>query len=134
MLCASVWPALQMGHPASKSLLLFCPCPQGGGPAPKPWESQHLTRRGVFLLPLHQALGGGLASCGHLEVQRERWRGERVKGRGGWVRLCKSGCSLSATPLSRSCRKLAESAQLRKESCQMLSCFTTQGARGGDGL
>lgn len=52
----------------------------------------------MFLLPLHQALGV-VWLHDTFEVQRERWR-ERVKGRGGWVRLCKSGCHSQLTPSS----------------------------------
>lgn len=76
----------------------------------KPWETQNLGRRGEFLLPTAAGIRGWPALMGHLEVQKEEWRG-KVRGRAGWERLHRAGCPHSAHAFYRSCSELAESAQ-----------------------
>lgn len=126
---------LQQGQKTSPSLqipaALLLPLPSGWAGLCSSLGKASILAGGAFsCYPLHQALGGGLASWGHLEVQRERRR-ERVKGRDGWVRLCTSGCPSQLTPSTGPAVSLQSLPRSMKESCQMLSCFTNSGELGG---
>ena len=84
-----------------------------GGPLLQPWESQHLTRRGVFLLPPASGIREWSGLMGTPWGTERKMEGES-QGQGWLSETLQIRVPLSAHAFYRSCSELAESAQKQK--------------------
>ena len=81
-----------------------------GGPLLQPWESQHLSRRGIFLLPPASGIRGWSGLMGTPWGTERKTEGES-QGQGWLGETLHIRMPLSAHTFYRSCSELAESAQ-----------------------